>query len=793
MKKILTFLLLFIVINVTAQLQKVEYKNENLQNVFKDLEKRFDVHFSYNSTLLADKKFSFKDNKADLDIILLEISLLHKIKIEYLDASNIIVTKFGKYDKVAFNDSNFLEEVIIKSEYLTFGFDKNKSDGTLSLQPQKLGVLPGLTEPDVMQSLQMLPGISSPSESASKLHIRGGTPDQNLVLFDGIKMYHQGHLFGMISPFNPYITEKVDIYRSGTSAKYGDRIAGVIDMRTTNEIPDEFESGAGANLISADAFIKTPIINDKLGAVISFRRSLTDVFNSPTYQAFGNKVFQNSTVKNIDNITIKEEQTVLEDKFAFTDASAKLIIKPHENHTINLSALTISNNLKHATSDSDLDGLRDNLDLQNQGASAQWNAKFSNKLTTKAFAYFSNYDTDYKYTDFEENVVENSFFKDNDIQDFGVQAKAIYQLDTLQTVSMGYDWSNLQVNYNLIKTGEDAFTENKNSQLNTQSVFGEYEFRNNKLYVRAGVRGNYFAELEKFTIEPRAYVDYKIDNNWTVKASAEMKNQAISQLVSFSFNNLGLDNTIWAVADKTNVPVLENKQFTGGFMFSKRGWMLDVEGYYKNVSGLSSFTRGFNITNNNSSYIVGNSTIYGVDFLLKKKIKKFRTWLGYSLSKNDFQFNQIQPESFAGNYDQRHIISWSNTYKYDDFQFSLGWQYNTGKPFTKASLKIAPTPGEEQEEVSVTTSLLNYGNVNANRLDNYHRLDLSAVYDFYLDSENKYKARIGASVMNTYKQNNVVDKKFKAEYNGELEQYQLIEQTTIGLNVTPNVVFRINF
>lgn len=789
MRVLFAFICLFFTLTLSAQLQKIHYKNENLQNVFADLGKRFNVHFSYNSTLLADKKFSFND-KADLDIVLLDISHLHKLKIEYIDISNIIITKFGKYDKEAFKDFNFLDEVLVKSEYITFGFDKNKNDGTLSLQPNKLGVLPGLIEPDVMQSLQMLPGVSSPTESASNLHIRGGTPDQNLVLFDGIKMYHQGHLFGMVSPFNPYIIEKATVHRSGTSAKYGDRIAGVIDMKTTNDVPSEFNAGAGVNFISADAFVKAPIVTEKLGAIVSFRRSLTDAFNSPTYKAFGNKVFQNTKIKNINNVLIEEEQSVLEDIFSFTDASAKLIIQPTKKHRVNISALTISNKLKHATADDDLDGLRDNLDLKNEGISADWTATFSEKLKTKVSTYYSNFDTDYKYTELEENVTENSFFKDNDIRDVGVKVKASYQLDSLQTAYLGYDFSNLNVEYNLIKTGEDAFTETKNSILNTQSVFGEYEFRNQKLYVRAGIRGNYFSELEEFTIEPRVHADFKIDKNVTLKASAEIKNQAISQLTSFSFNNLGLDNTVWAVADKKDIPILKNTQFTAGVLFSKKGWKIDVEGYYKNITGLSSFTKGFAVTNNASSYISGKSTIYGVDILLKKRIKNFRTWLGYSLSKNDFEFAKIQQETFAGNYDQRHVISWSNTYKYRGFQFSLGWKYASGKPFTKATLKQLDV---EPDDVSATTNLLNYGKINAHRLGEYHRLDASAVYDFYLDSNDKIKARIGASVMNIYGQQNVVDKKFKAEYNNNSEVYELIEQTTVGVDFAPNLVFRVYF
>lgn len=795
MKKhiIIPFLLFGII--VYSQQQTISYNNENLQNVFLDLGKRFNVHFSYNSTLLANKKFTFSD-QTDLDMILLEIALQHHIKIEYIDSSNIVVTKFEDYEKKAFNSINLLEGVMVKSEYLTSGLDQNTENGTLSLQPSKLGVLPGLIEPDIMQSLQLIPGICSPSESASNLHIRGGTPDQNLILFDGIKMYHAGHLFGMVSPFNPYITEKVNIYRSGTSAKYGDRIAGVIDIRTINQIPDEFEAGIGANLLLADANIKAPIVKDKIGVILSARRSLIDVFESPTYKTMSSKVFQNTKTKNAPNTEKEDELEALEDLFKFTDLSVKVMIKPNEKHNISFSGIMIDNALNQTFVEDlekpeegekpEYEGTKDKLELKNKGFSANWQAELTEKWNTSANLYYSNYDTNYYYKEFDGATIENSFFKDNDIIDVGAKLKAEYKINKKNIATLGYDWSKLNVIYDLEKTGENAYIENQNTNLNTHSLFAEYNYKDENLFLRTGVRTNYFSEVNKLTIEPRVYAHYKIDENWQLKTSAEIKNQAISQLVSFKFDNLGLDNTVWALTNK-NVPMLENKQVTAGFLYSKNGWKLDVEGYYKNIKGLSSLTKGFNVTNQHSSYAYGKSSVYGADFLLKKRIKNFRTWLGYSISKNQFTFSKIQPESFPGNYDQRHVFSLSNTYKHKNFQFSLGWQYNTGKPYTKAKLRNIDT-----DNVTVTTNLLAYEKTNSSRLPNYHRLDASVVYDFYLDSKDKIKARVGASVMNIYNHKNTIDKRFKAEINKEGD-VEFIKQTTIGLRTTPNVVFRVYF
>ncbi len=176
-----------------------------------------------------------------------------------------------------------LEEVAVY-KFLTTGLTK-QSDASIEMNPAKFGILPGLIEPDVLQTVQALPGIKSIDETVSDINIRGGTNDQNLILWDGIKMYQSGHFFGLISAFHPYLTDQVTVIKNGTSAAYGDGVSGIIDMRTKNEIENQFTGGAGVNLISADVFGQLPL-TDKLAFQFSARRSLTDFFDIGTYARF---------------------------------------------------------------------------------------------------------------------------------------------------------------------------------------------------------------------------------------------------------------------------------------------------------------------------------------------------------------------------------------------------------------------------------------------------------------------------------------------------------------------------
>ena len=762
----------------SSQDQNGIYNNQPIVDVIQDLESKFSVRFSYNTSLLKGKTISLSDY-GTLESILESIQIQTALEFQFLDFENIIIKQKGISETT--NNLIPLNEILIVTEYLTSGFGQNKKDGSILLKPNKLGVLPGLIEPDVMQSLQLLPGISSPTESASNLHIRGGTPDQNLILWDGIKMYHQGHLFGMISAFNPYIVESVNVFRSGTSAKYGERISGVIDIHSPSNIPTKTTIGIGANALHADVFMKTALIDNKLGVIVSARRSLTDWFETETFDKISNKIFQNTEIEEINSTSAEEELTILEDQFYFTDFNAKVIFKPNENNKISFSSLLVDNTLNYSSIDLEQEGSTDNLKLENIGASIHWKNTYFTKWNLDVDLHYSKYNSQYSFEELSSNIEQNRFSKTNIIEDFGALFQTEYKANENHAFTFGYDLSLFDVSYDLQFVEDNLINENESGKLITHNLFIEHNYKNNKWHLRTGMRGSYFSELSKFSLEPRFFTNYSINDIWKLKVSAEIKNQAISQLTTFEFNDLGLDNTVWVLADEDEIPVLNNKQFTAGVLFSKNGWKLDVEGYYKYTKGLSSLSKGF--TNSSEDYASGSSETFGIDVLIKKQINHYRSWLSYSLSKTDFTFKSLQNNRFAGNFDQRHILTFSNTYKYKQFQFALGWSFASGIPYT--------TP-ESLDEDSIANDELVFTSQNNKRLPSYHKLDASVVYHFYLNKNKTIKAKLGASVLNIYNNKNQINKAFEIDEN-ENNNPVIIEQNIIGLGMTPNMVFRVVF
>jgi len=785
MKKVVFVIILFLTVQLVAQKQKLNYLDEPLSVVIPDLEAKFSVRFTFNSAILKNKTIHFSGDST-LEEILAIIKQKAVLDFQFLDANNIIIKRATIDPNVATMD---LDEVLISNEYLTTGFDKIENDGSITVNPDELGILPGLTEPDVLQSLQLLPGISSPTESASDIHIRGGTPDQNLVLWDGIKMYHQGHFFGQISAFNPYITETINVFRSGTSAKYGDRISGVIDIRSSNKVHDSLHIGIGANLIQADAFIKAPIIKNKLSLTASIRRSYSDILNTFTFNKMRNKVFQNTKIDDGATSQFSYSQFVeLENKFYFTDYNFKTVWKPNNKHTLSFSSLFVVNKLDYRSinHENSLNSV-DNLDLTNNGFNFKWDISLSDKISFINSAYSSSYKSKYGYQDTygPDDLYETNNL--NDIDDLGATIGLYYTPSKIHLFRFGYDLVSNTTNYVISSNYNNInpFKEKDSDKLNIHSLFFEHLFKKQKWIIQSGIRASQVSTINKEFLEPRLYLNYKLNKYWGLKTSFEIKNQSISKVLSSTQNDLGLGNSLWVLADEGR-PIINNRQFSIGFLYEHKGWKLDVDGYYKKTKGLTSLKNIFNLTERGATFNEGKSESYGIDFLIKKRIKNFRSWLSYSLSKTNYFFEEVNNNNwYLGNFDQTHILSLSNTFTYKKFQFSLGWNIATGKPYTN-TIAIDNQTGD-----------ITYEPLNASRLKTYHKLDASVVYDFYLNNKKSIKARIGASIINIYDRENELEKTFRADdiepITSPIYDYRIVEETYFGLGFTPNFLFRLNF
>lgn len=671
-----------------------------------------------------------------------------------------------------------LDEVLI-TNYLAKGI-KIKKDGSTVINSKKLEILPGLIEPDVLQSLQLLPGINSPNETASGLHIRGGTPDQNLIIFDGIKMYNSAHLFGMISAFNPYITEKIKVFRSGAGAKYGNHISGVIDIETGNKILEKTTGGFGFNLTHADAFLKIKM-NKNLSFSFSVRRSFTDVFKTNTFRKLSDKVFQNTIISNNNNQLLSSNFN----DFYFTDINSKIVYSPTKKDKIIVNQLYTKNKLEHLFSLNDKSyKTRDLLEVKNNGFSSKWVRNWNDKIQQETKFYYTNYNLNYLFIGSQSIInQEQKGVKQNTITERSLQTTFNYFRNNKTTFNFGYQYSKNNVSFLLerksLANSSNDYIFKEEEENNTHALFGEYIYRDeDKLSLQIGLRSNYYSLTEKTFLAPRIYSQILLKPQFWIKSSLEFKQQNISQLLEFSTADFGLENQIWALSTKENIPLLKSKQFTVGLIYKNNDWAIDVDFYTKKTTGLTTLSKGFETVNNNFSE--GDNEINGIDVLIQKKWNNYNTWISYSLGDNSLVFSDINNgKPFAGNTDIKHNFLWSHNLKIRNYQFSLGWNYRTGIPYTNA------TGLTSQKEII-------YQKINGSRLTPYHKLDVSATYSFSFKKENNWKGKVGLSFINIYDKKNILQRNYSVQF--DEKGNQVLSKTDIfSLGFTPNIVFRVNF
>ncbi|RZS93255.1 TonB-dependent receptor plug domain-containing protein [Aquimarina brevivitae] len=664
-----------------------------------------------------------------------------------------------------------LDEVLIQ-EYISTGITKTGNEIKIDLDD--VSILPGLTEPDILQAIQLIPGINSPFETASGIYIRGSAPHQNLVLWNGIKTYHQGHMFGMISAFNPYVVDQVNIYKSGVDPTYGDRIAGVIDIQSDTAIPEYTTGNAGINLVNADAVVHTPIIKDQLSLQVSGRRSYTDLVETPTFDQLSDRVFQNTTIN-----TVSDFQNDTND-FYYEDYSAQLNANLSTNSKLNFSSLYSTNNLNFERRNDTLT-LSDELRTENEGYRINWEYQPGRKRSYQISSYYSKYLLDYQFITDNMGVLVENERKNNSVRDYGAKITTTYSWSEYSKFTSGLEYSNNAIRYAFVTTTPnfELVLDEDDRTLNTYSVFANYSVSEPKSYRFAvGARLNYYEELDQIVVEPRLQYQKHLNNYWLVHTTAEYRTQAVSQIRESVISDLALENQIWTLADRQEFPLVTSYQLSTGSTFTKDKWFIDAEAYYRKIDDITTLTAGF-INPIDNTYNQGSSSIFGADIFIKKHFENYKSWISYSYINSKNQFEAINNNSaFPGNWNIEHTIKWSHFYETGDFQFTLGWLWHTGKVYTNVA-------GVTQEGEIL---LLDYNEINGSTLPLYHRLDFSATYDFTLGSNKEVRYRLGASILNLYDRENILNREFRISNSFNT---RFINDDMYSLGITPNVSFRI--
>jgi len=719
---------------------------------------------SANAGVVSDEKGSF---------ILKNIVLSDTLHIRFVGFASLDlpVDKMG----IAGCDTIYLKQKTIKlheiivANFIAKGININ-SDGSIKISPKTMGILPGLTDPDVLQTMQALPGIQSINETVSDINVRGGTNDQNLILWEGIKMYQSGHFFGLISAFNPYLTNSVELVKNGTTSAMSDGVSSTIDIRSDDELSQNLSGGAGINMLNADLYFKFPITR-KVLLQLSGRRSISDIVQTPTYTQYFNRIFRNTDVTNSTN-PVADSLVGTDERFNFHDMSAKLLYDITSMDKLRLNFLRVFNTIhygENALVDNKPETKTSGLDQQSMVYGLFYSRSWSPTFLTTAQVYYSGYELGAINFDVFN---DQRLIQENKVLDTGLKLDARLALSNTIDLFMGYQFTEIGVS-NLVDINNPPYRRYTKKVLRNHALVAEGNFSStsNATNIRLGLRTNYFEKFDLFNFEPRLAFTQRILKHVYFEILGEMKSQTTTQIIDFQNDFLGVENRRWVLSNNEDIPVVKSKQISTGLRYQPGNLLISLEGYLKQVDGITSSSQGFQ---NQFQYIRtdGSYQVNGLEFLINQRLGGFNAWLSYTYADNKYTFEEFVPSVFPNNLDIRHTVTVGSSYQIKNFQLSAGVNWRTGKPITMPS--------------GLADGNITYQAPNSSRLDYYLRIDLSAKYLFKIS--NQVGGEIGASVWNLLDNQNILNTYFQVDQNNNLET---IQQYALGF--TPNIMFRISF
>ncbi len=685
--------------------------------------------------------------------------------------------------------SSTLEEVVVSAgkEELMQTTDKV---GVVKMSPKLISELPMIGEKDIFRSFQLLPGVSGSNESSSGLFVLGGTPDQNLVLYDGFTVYHVDHLFGMFSAFNSNAVKDVQLHKGGFESQFGGRISSVMEIVGKDGNEKHFNIGGDIGLLSANIYTEIPIAK-KLTLLMAARRSWKSFIYNDIFDSFNEASDDVTTSPPVGSSGrgggrgMKSNENTTPSSY-FYDLNAKLTYKPTKKDMISYSFfngkddLDNSREINRSRNGMTISGgTTDVTEWGNWGMSTTWSRKWSNKYYSNALIsvsdYFSNRDLAMSRVT-NTTIREQSSIEDNNLRDYTFKFNNELKLNNANQLEFGVQVTHLTVDYDYV-INDTTIVQQRNDKGLVSAVFLQDRVKLfDNLTLVPGMRVSYYDVTEKTYFEPRASVKYNLNSRISFKGAWGHYYQFANRIIRTDISSGSKD--FWVLGDGDVVPVSYAEHFILGASYETKDYLFDVEGYYKNLDGLSEyslqFARSFNNVDYNEFFYKGTGVAKGIQFLIQKKYGRYNGWISYTLGEVLYNFPIYGEQSFYASHDVTNEFKIVNTFKLNKWTFAGTWIYGTGKPYTE------PT-GEYSVEMldGNSQSFMEIGEKNAARYPDYHRLDLSATFNYKLG--NTGFGSIAFSIFNVYNRTNVWYKEF------EVDESELIETDVTLLGITPSI------
>jgi hypothetical protein len=654
--------------------------------------------------------------------------------------------------------------------------DKNVTSTEMSsnkLEIRELQSIPVLLgERDILKTIQLLPGVKSAGEGSTGFYARGGGIDQNLIVLDEAPVYNSSHLLGFLSVFNSDAIKDVKVMTGGIPAEYGGRLSSVLDIRTNDGNMKDFGGTGGIGLLASHLSFEGPLVKDQGSFIVSARRTYADLF-----------------------LKLSRDTTINRASLYFYDLNVKTNYTLGEKDRIFVSGYFGRDNFNYSNTFG--------FNWGNATATARWNHIFGDHLFSNTSFIFSNYE--YSNT---VGAGTSQFQITSGVQDLNVKSDFQYFAGSQSTVKFGINSIYHTFMPGNVTVGSTSFT--NSLALERRYALENAAYVSHELEPLSGVKVNYGLRFSLFTLlgpghtyaydasgnaldtisyaagakiqtwssfEPRISASFILDETSSIKASLTRTAQYLHLLSNSTTTN---PSDLW-VPSSNNVKPQTADQYAIGYFrnFSDNEFEASLEIYYKNMKNLIDYKNGADLQLNpavEALLLYGKGWSYGAEMLIRKRYGRFSGWIGYTLSKTEEQFSQINNGNpFPARQDRTHDISVVAIYDFSNiWTFSAAWVYNTGNAVTFPS-------GNYLIDGRLVPY---YTERNGYRMPAYHRLDLSATWTL------GPKSNLSFSIYNVYDRMNPYAISFRQDPN-DPNKTQAVQTTFFPF--IPSVTYNFKF
>ncbi|GHB32625.1 TonB-dependent receptor [Mongoliitalea lutea] len=615
-----------------------------------------------------------------------------------------------------------LNEVVIESDR-AFDFERSTQLSTIRIPIRQIRQMPAIGgEIDVIRAIQLLPGVQSGKEGLTGFYVRGGGMDQNLILLDGVPLYNISHIGGIFSIFNADVISDVELIKGGFPARYGGRLSSVLNIKAKEGNRLRSETSGAIGLVSSRIAHEAPINRGKGSFIVAGRRSYLDLFTRPISKRASKGEFSlgydfydfNGKV----NYDLSEKDKIL---FSMYSGRDKGIVRSEDRKFLSET--------------------KNSFEWGNFLASMKWTRRINDKILSNFSAGYTRYEflVDLTHEDKVEKRDISYIFKSG-----------------IEDIHLKYDWETLIGSGHLVRAGVQyinhfffpgvsVFSQQSASEsvrtrtgsfdvrANDLSFFVEDEWEISRtLSANIGLRyNNYLVNGESYdSFQPRVNVRYMLSETSSMKASYATMQQNVHLLNN---TGVGLPVDLWVPATEQTQPQFSAQWTLAYNRRLSRSLELSGEVFYKDFKHLIAYSDGINWMEGTGDWQEkierdGVGRAYGLELFLQKKMGKASGWLGYTLSRSEMRFENINSGNFFPHrFDRTHDIGLTLVYEFSkDFNFSFNWVYGTGEAITLArSRHLGITRGliNFNNERSLPTIEF-YGDRNSFRMRAYHRADV---------------------------------------------------------------------